>query len=73
VRANADTPEDALKSREFAAEGIGLVRTEHMFFAEDRIPIVREMIMAGDAQTRQKAVDRLLPFSGKTSWASSPR
>jgi pyruvate,orthophosphate dikinase len=62
VRANADTPEDARKSREFAAEGIGLVRTEHMFFAEDRIPIVREMIMAGDAQARQKAVDRLLPF-----------
>jgi pyruvate,orthophosphate dikinase len=62
VRANADTPEDALKSREFAAEGIGLVRTEHMFFAEDRIPIVREMIMAGDGQARQKAVDRLLPF-----------
>jgi pyruvate,orthophosphate dikinase len=62
VRANADTPEDALKSREFAAEGIGLVRTEHMFFAEDRIPIVREMIMAGDPQDRQKAVDRLLPF-----------
>jgi pyruvate, orthophosphate dikinase len=62
VRANADTPEDALKSREFAAEGIGLVRTEHMFFAEDRIPIVREMIMAGDSQARQKSVDRLLPF-----------
>jgi pyruvate,orthophosphate dikinase len=62
VRANADTPEDALKSREFEAEGIGLVRTEHMFFAEDRIPIVREMIMAGDPQARQKAVDRLLPF-----------
>ena len=62
VRANADTPGDARKSREFEAEGIGLVRTEHMFFAEDRIPIVREMIMAGDAQARQKAVDRLLPF-----------
>jgi pyruvate, orthophosphate dikinase len=62
VRANADTPEDALKAREFEAEGIGLVRTEHMFFAEDRIPIVREMIMAGDSQDRQKAVDRLLPF-----------
>jgi pyruvate, orthophosphate dikinase len=62
VRANADTPEDALKAREFEAEGIGLVRTEHMFFAEDRIPIVREMIMARDPQDRQKAVDRLLPF-----------
>ena len=62
VRANADTPEDAAKAREFAAEGIGLVRTEHMFFAEDRIAIVREMIMASDASDRQKAVDRLLPF-----------
>ena len=62
VRANADTPSDAIKAREFEAEGIGLVRTEHMFFKEDRIPIVREMIMAGDEQTRRKAVDRLLPF-----------
>ncbi|HKZ07297.1 MAG TPA: pyruvate, phosphate dikinase [Methylomirabilota bacterium] len=62
VRANADTPEDATKAREFEAEGIGLVRTEHMFFAEDRIPIVREMIMASDPQDRHKAVDRLLPF-----------
>ena len=62
VRANADTPNDAIKAREFEAEGIGLVRTEHMFFKEDRIPIVREMIMALDEQTRRKAVDRLLPF-----------
>jgi len=62
VRANADTPSDAAKAREFEAEGIGLVRTEHMFFKEDRIPIVREMIMALDAETRRKAVDRLLPF-----------
>ena len=62
VRANADTPEDADKAREFAAEGIGLVRTEHMFFAEDRIAIVREMIMASDPQDRHKAVDKLLPF-----------
>src|SRR5215471_16002241 len=62
VRANADTPEDARKAREFEAEGIGLVRTEHMFFKDDRIPIVREMIMARDAETRRKAVDRLLPF-----------
>jgi len=45
VRANADTPDDAAKAREFEAEGIGLVRTEHMFFKEDRIPIVRELIM----------------------------
>jgi len=62
VRANADTPGDASKAREFEAEGIGLVRTEHMFFKDDRIPIVREMIMARDAETRRKAVDRLLPF-----------
>jgi pyruvate, orthophosphate dikinase len=62
VRANADNPGDAAKALEFGAEGIGLVRTEHMFFNDDRIPIVREMIMAGDAQARQKAVDQLLPF-----------
>jgi pyruvate,orthophosphate dikinase len=62
VRANADTPDDANKAREFEAEGIGLVRTEHMFFKDDRIPIVREMIMARDDQARRKAVDKLLPF-----------
>src|SRR5262245_11326063 len=62
VRANADTPADATKAREFGAVGIGLVRTEHMFFKDDRIPIVREMIMASDEQDRRKAVDRLLPF-----------
>ncbi len=62
VRANADTPEDARKAREFGAEGIGLVRTEHMFFAADRIPIMREMIMAGDPQSQQTALDKLLPF-----------
>jgi len=62
VRANADTPADAVKAREFGAVGIGLVRTEHMFFGDLRIPIVREMIMAGDVETRKKAVDQLLPF-----------
>jgi pyruvate,orthophosphate dikinase len=62
VRANADTPTDAVKAREFGAVGIGLVRTEHMFFGDERIPIVREMIMAGDVQARKKAVDQLLPF-----------
>jgi pyruvate,orthophosphate dikinase len=62
VRANADTPEDAARAREFGAEGIGLVRTEHMFFASDRIPIVREMIMAPDAVSRRAAVQKLLPF-----------
>jgi pyruvate,orthophosphate dikinase len=62
VRANADTPEDAQRARDFGAEGIGLVRTEHMFFASDRIPIVREMIMASDPTTRRAAVQKLLPF-----------
>jgi len=62
VRANADTPEDAKKAREFGAEGIGLVRTEHMFFDADRIPIVRDMIMAPDAMARHAAVQALLPF-----------
>ena len=66
VRANADTPADAARAREFGAEGIGLVRTEHMFFAADRIPIVREMIMAADNTTRRfelrAALDKLKPF-----------
>jgi pyruvate,orthophosphate dikinase len=62
VRANADTPEDARKAREFGAEGIGLVRTEHMFFAADRIAIVRDMIMAPDHVSRRAAVQKLLPF-----------
>jgi pyruvate, orthophosphate dikinase len=62
VRANADTPEDAAKAREFGAEGIGLCRTEHMFMAEDRLPIVREMILADDERTRRAALDRLLPM-----------
>jgi pyruvate,orthophosphate dikinase len=62
VRANADTPEDAAKAREFGAEGIGLCRTEHMFMAEDRLPIVREMIMARDEDERRAALERLLPM-----------
>jgi pyruvate,orthophosphate dikinase len=62
VRANADTPADAQQSRAFGAEGIGLVRTEHMFFAPDRIPIMREMIMAPTAAAQQAALDRLLVF-----------
>src|SRR5213594_2679266 len=62
VRANADTPIDAQRAREFGAEGIGLVRTEHMFFAPDRIPIVRQMIMAGDQATRRIALEKLRPF-----------
>jgi pyruvate,orthophosphate dikinase len=61
VRANADTPEDAAKAREFGAEGIGLCRTEHMFMAPDRLPVVQEMILASNEQARRAALDRLLP------------
>jgi pyruvate,orthophosphate dikinase len=62
VRANADTPEDARRARAFGAQGIGLVRTEHMFFAAERLPIVRDMIMAADSTSRRAAVQKLLPF-----------
>jgi pyruvate,orthophosphate dikinase len=62
VRANADTPEDAAKAREFGAQGIGLCRTEHMFMADDRLPIVREMILAREEDERRAALDRLLPM-----------
>jgi pyruvate,orthophosphate dikinase len=62
VRANADTPEDAAKAREFGAEGIGLCRTEHMFMAEDRLPLVREMILAREEEERRAALDKLLPL-----------
>jgi pyruvate,orthophosphate dikinase len=62
VRANADTPEDAARAREFGAEGIGLCRTEHMFMAEERLPVVREMIMAADENGRRSALERLLPM-----------
>jgi pyruvate,orthophosphate dikinase len=61
VRANADTPEDAAKAREFGAQGIGLCRTEHMFMGEDRLPVVREMIMASGEDERRAALDKLLP------------
>ncbi len=62
VRANADTPADAAKAREFGAEGIGLCRTEHMFMAEDRLPIVRDMILARDEEERRVPLERLLPM-----------
>jgi pyruvate,orthophosphate dikinase len=62
VRANADNPEDSAKAREFGAQGIGLCRTEHMFFGEERLPVVQEMILASDEQGRRAALDRLLPF-----------
>jgi len=62
VLANADNPEDAEKAREFGATGIGLCRTEHMFMAADRIPIVQEMILAEDIEERQTALAKLLPM-----------
>jgi pyruvate,orthophosphate dikinase len=62
VRANADTPDDALKARDFGAQGIGLCRTEHMFMAEDRLPVVREMILAEGEAGRRAALDKLLPM-----------
>src|SRR5207249_4725590 len=60
VRANADTPQDAAKAREFGAQGIGLCRTEHMFMAEERLPVVREMILAESEDGRREALDKLL-------------
>ena len=62
IRANADTPEDARRAREYGAEGIGLCRTEHMFMAPDRIPKMRAMVMAADEAGRRAALDRLLPL-----------
>jgi len=62
VRTNADTPADARRAREFGAEGIGLCRTEHMFFEGDRITVMREMILASDETGRRRALARLLPM-----------
>ena len=62
VRANADTPKDAKKAREFGAEGIGLCRTEHMFFEPDRIAAMREMIVSSTSEQREKALSKLLPM-----------
>ena len=62
VRANADVPEQAKIARGFGAEGIGLCRTEHMFFAEDRIPIMQKMILARTKEEREKYLDQLLPL-----------
>jgi len=62
IRTNADTPADAAKAREFGAEGIGLCRTEHMFFGDDRITAMREMILAETKEARGKALAKLLPF-----------
>jgi pyruvate, orthophosphate dikinase len=62
VRTNADTPEDAIRARNFGAEGIGLCRTEHMFFGEGRIKYIRAMIMASNKEERRSALEKLLPF-----------
>ena len=62
VRTNADTPADAKKARELGAEGIGLCRTEHMFFEEDRIAAFREMICADTVEERETALDKILPY-----------
>ncbi len=62
VWTNADTPSDAIRARSFGAEGIGLCRTEHMFFEEERRPIVVKMIMSDDETERQELLDQLLPF-----------
>jgi len=62
VRANADTPEDAWRARDFGAEGIGLARTEHMFFEGERIYAMQEMILADTPEARRKALDKLLPY-----------
>ena len=65
IRTNADTPTDAKRARQFGAEGIGLCRTEHMFFEGDRITAMREMILADDELARKRALTRLLPFQRK--------
>ena len=62
VRANADNATDSAKAREFGAQGIGLCRTEHMFFGDERLPVVQEMILASDEEGRRAALVRLLPF-----------
>lgn len=65
VRTNADTPRDTKQAKEFGAEGIGLCRTEHMFFEETRIPVVRRMILARNLGQRKKALEQLLPMQRK--------
>ncbi|MEM4598146.1 MAG: pyruvate, phosphate dikinase [Candidatus Diapherotrites archaeon] len=62
VKTNADNPTDSAKAREFGAEGIGLCRTEHMFMAKERVPVVQEMILAMNAEERKKALEKLLPM-----------
>ena len=70
VRANADTPEDATKAREFGAEGIGLCRTEHMFMTDERLPAVRAMIMASNEEERREALRSCFRSSSRTKGSS---
>ena len=65
VRANADIPRDAIQARTFGAEGIGLCRTEHMFFGEEKIPHMRAMILADNEKDRRAALKKLLPMQRK--------
>src|SRR5437016_11704159 len=65
VRANAYTPHDAEVARDFGAEGVGLCRTDHMFFGEERLAAMREMILADGVGAREKALEKLLPLQCK--------
>ena len=65
VRTNADTPNDAATAVRFGAEGIGLCRTEHMFFEADRITAFRKMIVSSNAEQRKKALEKILPMQRK--------
>jgi pyruvate,orthophosphate dikinase len=65
VRTNADTPEDSQRARDFGAEGIGLCRTEHMFFGEERIKAIRKMIVSNSLEERKEALAKLLPYQKK--------
>ena len=65
VRTNADTPRDTKQAVEFGAEGIGLCRTEHMFFEADRVKAMREMILSDTQEERKTALDKILPFQQK--------
>jgi len=73
VRANADIPRDAIQARAFGAEGIGLCRTEHMFFGEDKLPHMRAMILAGNEKDRRAALKKLLPLQRKDFIATKPK
>jgi pyruvate,orthophosphate dikinase len=70
VRTNADTPKDSTVARKFGAQGIGLCRTEHMFFEGDRIRYMREMILADDEAGRRKALKKLLEFQTEDFYGS---